>query len=83
MKAASLMVLFALLFTLLTSEGGCEDKSATGGRTATTNQGTRGSTQHSSRVPVNGAIGILLAAGLGLGAITIIKRNRKGMAGDL
>jgi hypothetical protein len=82
MKAASLLVLFALLFTLLTSEGGCEDKSATGGRTATTNQGTRGST-HSSRVPVNGAIGILLAAGLGLGAITIIKRNRKGMAGDL
>lgn len=82
MKATSLIALCSLIFTLLTSGGGCEDKSATGGKSVTTSGSSR-TTSHSSRVPINSTIGILLAAGLGLGAITILKRNRRNIAGDL
>lgn len=74
MKGSSLFVLCALVFTMLTSEQGCEDKSATRGTSGQGNQ-TSSATHHSNRVPVNGGLALLVVAGVGLGAYAIVKRK--------
>ncbi len=74
MKGSLLFVLCALVFTMLTSEQGCEDKSASRGTGSNGNQ-TSSTTSHPSRVPVNGGLALLVVAGVGLGAYAIVKRK--------
>jgi hypothetical protein len=73
MKGSLLFVLCALVFTMLTSEQGCEDKSASRGTGS--NGQTSSTTSHPSRVPVNGGLTLLVVAGVGLGAYAIVKRK--------